>query len=198
MKCGSDSIHITLQKFGCDKEHGEGTMFCGVFDGHGRHGHRVSRSVRDRLPNILARSWQRLQPCLDDIRNYSSFSSSSNSDDSETDNNNIVSDHYHQHFMMRGDPSHIFAWKESFHAAYKKMDKELARGDFDTLSSGTTAVALIKQVTGLLYNIMTSLFNVLCLTNLMMNLGMSYTRRITGTLDDQCVYTYVHKHTYLL
>ena len=99
----------------------------------------MSRSVRDRLPKILARSWQHRQACLDDRRHYTSPSLSTSSDDSEADNDSLM-------MMMGGDASQIFAWKESFLAAYGKMDKELARGDFDSLSSGTTAVALIKQV----------------------------------------------------
>lgn len=39
-----------VQHFGGEK----GSFFCGVFDGHGPSGHRVSQYVRDRLPSKLS------------------------------------------------------------------------------------------------------------------------------------------------
>ena len=50
------------------------------------------------------------------------------------------------------DAAHVIAWKESFLVAFEQMDGELLRGDFDSHSSGTTAVALVKQV-GIIYHI---------------------------------------------
>ena len=48
---------ITLQDFGCLKE----GVFCGVFDGHGPHGHTVAQIVRDFLPQQLASNLKSLQ-----------------------------------------------------------------------------------------------------------------------------------------
>ncbi|XP_027363656.1 probable protein phosphatase 2C 33 [Abrus precatorius] len=38
----------------CNKE---GTVFCGVFDGHGPHGHTVAKKVRDSFPLKLIAQW---------------------------------------------------------------------------------------------------------------------------------------------
>ena len=70
--------------------------------------------------------------------NAMSFSTSRSSD------TNIVGVASHRH--MEDEPAHVIAWKESFLVAFKQMDGELLRGDFDSHSSGTTAVALVKRV----------------------------------------------------
>lgn len=114
----------------------EDMVFCGVFDGHGADGHRVARNVRDVLPQRLASIWKSQQQAAKET----AFSS----DDSETEDFILGESDYFSD--MAGDPSLITAWKESFVAAYKLMDRELLINDHvDCVSSGTTAVSLVKQ-----------------------------------------------------
>jgi hypothetical protein len=55
---GGDPLSpVTLQDFGCLK----GGVFCGVFDGHGPHGHTVAQLVRDFLPQKLASNLKSLK-----------------------------------------------------------------------------------------------------------------------------------------
>ncbi|MCO5600825.1 hypothetical protein L7F22_054941 [Adiantum nelumboides] len=121
---------IVWEKFGSQED----LVFCGVFDGHGPDGHRVARNVRDVLPQKLAASWKSAQAALDAV---------SSSDDSENESCRLERDH---HGDVIGDPSLIMAWKESFVAAYKVTDRELLMNDYlDCVSSGTTAVTLVKH-----------------------------------------------------
>lgn len=99
------------------------TVFCGIFDGHGPDGHLVARSVRDTLPLRLASCWQSADPRQGDGVSH----------------------------KASGDPHLVTAWKESFLNAYKLMDRELLLNDnVDCVSSGTTAVTLVKQGNDLL------------------------------------------------
>lgn len=111
-------------------------VFCGVFDGHGPDGHLVARNVRDTLPQKLASSWQ--------SRQQATKRRAFLSDDSETDSLCLRECDLFGEFD--GDASLITAWKESFVTAYKLMDRELLINDHvDCVSSGTTAVTLVKQ-----------------------------------------------------
>lgn len=108
------------------------TVFCGVFDGHGPHGHLVSRNVRDILPVKLASCWQALQvPCLVQEKHKLE---------------NPVEKQHVSRGNIAGHPNLISVWEESFQNAYKLMDRELLTDDdIDCVFSGTTAVTLVKQ-----------------------------------------------------
>ena len=43
-----------------------GTVFCGVFDGHGPHGHLVAKNVGAILPDMLASCWNS-RDCQQDL-----------------------------------------------------------------------------------------------------------------------------------
>ncbi|KAI5074319.1 hypothetical protein GOP47_0010280 [Adiantum capillus-veneris] len=123
---------IVWEKFASQED----LVFCGVFDGHGPDGHRVARNVRDVLPQKLAASWKSTQQVARD--------NASSSDDSENESSSQREMDYSGDGI--GDPSVIMAWKESFVAAYKVTDRELLVNDYvDCVSSGTTAVTLVKH-----------------------------------------------------
>eukprot|EP00250_Pteridium_aquilinum_P012986 c21063_g2_i1 orf=279-1550(-) len=106
-----------------------GTIFCGVFDGHGPHGHLVAKNVGDILPRKLASCWQSVYEAA---KRLPSSSPESHSDGTG------------EEFSQDWDS--IDAWKDSLVKAYKLMDRELLLNDrVDCVSSGTTAVTLVKQ-----------------------------------------------------
>ncbi|KAI5070681.1 hypothetical protein GOP47_0015024 [Adiantum capillus-veneris] len=105
-----------------------GTIFCGVFDGHGPLGHLVARTVIDVLPMKLAACWQSIFEMSK--RPLSSL---------------VGVDVTIKHFIT--DTDTIQAWKNSLVEAYKLMEWELIMNNrLDCVSSGTTAVTLVKQV----------------------------------------------------
>lgn len=121
MKGVNQDAMLVLEDFAAQT----GTTFCGVFDGHGPDGHLVARWVRDLLPQKLASCWQATNKSGRDLMQQGSGS-----------------------FLVRagGDPQLIMAWTESLIKAHKQMDRELLSHDeFDCVSSGTTAVTLVKQ-----------------------------------------------------
>lgn len=148
----TDGIYITndaknffgllFQNF-CTKD----TIFCGVFDGHGPSGHRVAKRVRDSFPLKLIAQWELHH----------------NNKDGLSDNRNPMANHKSEDIGLRmvGEKSSLTvqehnctntmkALKESLLKACKIMDKELKlHPDIDCFCSGTTAVALVKQVRGL-------------------------------------------------
>ncbi|PSS05740.1 Protein like [Actinidia chinensis var. chinensis] len=107
----------------------EDGTFCGVFDGHGPHGHLVARKVRDMLPLML----------LSFLNSWRSGSSTS----CFTGN----------HKTDRGNPQEGAEeekagslWREAFLKSYKAMDKELkSHPNLDCFCSGSTAVTIVKQ-----------------------------------------------------
>ncbi|KAJ0971383.1 hypothetical protein J5N97_019342 [Dioscorea zingiberensis] len=104
-------------------------VFCGVFDGHGRNGHMVSRLVRDYLPSILLNQYNALM--LADVGELTDSDDRSSVDDED-----------------RSSPStDLFdEWKEACISGFKAMDRELkVHPDMDCSYSGTTAVTIIKQ-----------------------------------------------------
>lgn len=104
-------------------------FICGVFDGHGPHGHHVSRNVRDILPAKIVSSWQTLQASAMLARR-----------------NDSPEKLFDSRGSLGGDPDHVSLWEETFHNAYDLMDRELwADEDVDCVYSGSTAVTLIKQ-----------------------------------------------------
>ncbi|XP_071696619.1 probable protein phosphatase 2C 52 isoform X2 [Rutidosis leptorrhynchoides] len=107
----------------------EDVTFCGVFDGHGPHGHLVARKVRDTLP-------VKLFSYLDSYESKKNQSSS---------------------ICCNGDPAALeevdcekdkseLLYREAFLKSYKAMDKELkSLPNLDCFCSGSTAVSIIKQ-----------------------------------------------------
>jgi serine/threonine protein phosphatase PrpC len=104
-------------------EHG---AFCGVFDGHGKNGHIVSRTVRNRLPSLLLNQ----KNALEKIKTVG-------------DHNNEKADG-----GLAPLPSESFhKWKEACICAFKVMDKEIKLQEgLDCSCSGTTAVVVVRQV----------------------------------------------------
>ncbi|XP_019455584.1 PREDICTED: probable protein phosphatase 2C 33 [Lupinus angustifolius] len=123
----------------CSKE---GTIFCGVFDGHGPFGHRVAKRVRDSFPLKLIAQWDLHHKNKDGLSDHSSAAGSCNSDIGFrlADEKPIVTDN------ELGGTNAILTLRESFLKASKFMDKELKlHPDIDCFCSGTTAVTLVKQ-----------------------------------------------------
>ncbi|XP_057505766.1 probable protein phosphatase 2C 52 isoform X2 [Actinidia eriantha] len=110
----------------------EDVTFCGVFDGHGPHGHLVARKVRDMLPLTL----------LSFLHSYE-LKRSGSSTSCFTGN----------HKPDGGDPwedaeeeKAASLWREAFLKSYKAMDKELkSHPNLDCFCSGSTAVTIVKQ-----------------------------------------------------
>ena len=113
----------------------EDVIFCGVFDGHGPHGHLVARKVRDVLPIKL----------LSFLHSYQSRWNGSNttcfkgnlkrSDGGDSEKDCSAEDKLNS------------IWRESFLKSYKAMDKELrSHPNLDCFCSGSTAITIVKQV----------------------------------------------------
>ncbi|KAF0896577.1 hypothetical protein E2562_025513 [Oryza meyeriana var. granulata] len=116
------------------------TVFCGVFDGHGPHGHLIARKVRDILPSRLC----------DLIYEDCGDSPTTNSDGSTLEENlSLYADAECGSPTLAGQKEHLeffIAMKESFRKAFKIVDKELKlQLNIDSICSVTTAVTLIKQ-----------------------------------------------------
>ncbi|XWS63382.1 hypothetical protein CRYUN_Cryun06bG0092300 [Craigia yunnanensis] len=111
----------------------EDVTFCGVFDGHGPHGHLVARKVRDALPLKL----------LSSVHSYQSRQNGSGrtcfkGNSKESDGGN----------SEEGSAEDILnsLWRETFMQSYKAMDKELrSHPNLDCFCSGSTAVTIVKQ-----------------------------------------------------
>ncbi|XP_073000044.1 probable protein phosphatase 2C 12 [Typha latifolia] len=116
---------ILCQGYGME----EGVL-CGVFDGHGRSGHVVSRMVRDYLPSLLLSERNAILLASEGyMYSDSDDTSSINDDDSPV-----------------SSPDMFDEWKEACINAFRAMDKELKhQNNFDCTFSGTTAVSIIKQ-----------------------------------------------------
>ncbi|KAK4368541.1 hypothetical protein RND71_012333 [Anisodus tanguticus] len=111
----------------------EDVTFCGVFDGHGPHGHLVARKVRDALPLKLVSILQ----SFDSKRNGSTANCCSGNpklDVMEPDKDGGMEDKVD------------YLWREAFLKSYKAMDKELrSHPNLDCFCSGSTAITLVKQ-----------------------------------------------------
>lgn len=118
--------------------------FCGVFDGHGPYGHMVARRVRDALP-ILLRSEMENKP-----EDQEAAASNENGEVMRRFDDFLEDDEGCE--MVEAEetekvPEVHIPLKNSILKAYKLMDKELKlHPTIDCYCSGTTAVALIKQV----------------------------------------------------
>ncbi|ONI18730.1 hypothetical protein PRUPE_3G235000 [Prunus persica] len=112
----------------------EDAIFCGVFDGHGPHGHLVARKVRDALPVKLLSFLHSYQSRLNGSSKTCFKGNLKRSDggDSEKD--------------ASAEEKLNVTWREAFLKSYKAMDKELrSHPNLDCFCSGSTAVTLVKQ-----------------------------------------------------
>ncbi|MCL7032480.1 hypothetical protein MKW94_021871 [Papaver nudicaule] len=111
----------------------EDAIFCGVFDGHGPHGHLVSRKVRDTLPSKLL-SFLHSQESKGNRSNINCFTRKSKLDEGNSERGISTEDQLSS------------KWKEAFLKSYKSMDKELrSHPSLDCFCSGSTAVTIVKQ-----------------------------------------------------
>lgn len=109
-------------------------IFCGVFDGHGPHGHLVSRRVRDTLPlkilSLLNSSPGKEGGSSGTYSNGGLQSEAAAAEKNDSSEDNISS-----------------LWRDIFLKSYKAMDKELrSHPNLDCFCSGSTAVSIVKQV----------------------------------------------------
>lgn len=113
----------------------EDVTFCGVFDGHGPHGHVVARKVRDALPVKLLSFLHSCQS-RENGSNQTCFKGSSmKSELGGSEKDGSVEDKLNS------------LWREAFMKSYKAMDKELkSNPNLDCFCSGSTAVTIVKQV----------------------------------------------------
>lgn len=103
----------------------EDGAFCGVFDGHGKNGHIVSKLVKKRLPSLIQSQKNALSQ-TDALADDDSFQN-------ETEVELLPSKKFH-------------IWKEACISAFKAMDKEIKlQENLDSSCSGTTAVVVIRQ-----------------------------------------------------
>ena len=116
-----------------------------MFDGHGPYGHLVAKRVRDLLPVKLGADL-----AMEDGRETSSSNIKSNTNEvrspEHTDRGDTV---ISSEAEQNGEYAEIFpALRTSFLKAFHVMDRDLKlHKNIDCFFSGTTAVAVIKQVT---------------------------------------------------
>ncbi|CAN7138745.1 hypothetical protein HID58_037354 [Brassica napus] len=103
--------------------------FCGVFDGHGPHGHLVSRKVRESLPVRLL-----------------SFVQSKQNGTSKSDSQEAAGKEKEEKEEANEEDKLKLLWEEAFLKAFSAMDKELrSHPNVECFCSGSTAVTVIKQ-----------------------------------------------------
>jgi len=116
----------------------EDVTFCGVFDGHGPHGHLVARKVREALPLKLL-SFLHSSESGQNGSGKTCFRGSMKPESGESEKDVTAEDKLSS------------MWREAFMKAYKAMDKELrSHPNLDCFCSGSTAVTVVKQVDQLL------------------------------------------------
>ncbi|KAG8641471.1 probable protein phosphatase 2C 52 [Manihot esculenta] len=112
----------------------EDMTFCGVFDGHGPHGHLVARKVRDALPIKLLSFLHSNQSKQNGSGQTCFKGNSKKSDVLDSEKDGPTEDKLNS------------AWREAFLKSYKAMDKELrSHPNLDCFCSGSTAVTIVKQ-----------------------------------------------------
>ncbi|KAL9257742.1 putative protein phosphatase 2C 1 [Drosera capensis] len=110
----------------------EDVTFCGVFDGHGPHGHLVARKVRDSLPLKLLSflNSEQIKPVETDA---GCCDATPKLDTVDSEKDVLVDDK-------------LCTWREAFLKSFKAMDKELkSHPNVDCFCSGSTAVTVVKQ-----------------------------------------------------
>ncbi|KAL3520481.1 hypothetical protein ACH5RR_018630 [Cinchona calisaya] len=125
------------------------TVFCGVFDGHGPHGHMVAKRVRDSLPLKLSAHWEVNIKGDDVLREISQNRTGSMNSEDMSPSFVSADEESRASIDVEGAEKHpeVFqTLKESFMKAFKVMDRELKMyTNIDCFCSGTTAVTLVKQ-----------------------------------------------------
>ncbi|GAB2285341.1 hypothetical protein Dimus_019795 [Dionaea muscipula] len=114
----------------------EDVTFCGVFDGHGPHGHLIARKVRDALPLKLLSFLNsgQMKEVAADVVQCDDGNPIPDSGDSNSKKDVLVEDKLNS------------LWREAFLKSYKAMDKELkSHPNVDSFCSGSTAVTIVKQ-----------------------------------------------------
>ncbi|CAM8941349.1 unnamed protein product [Rhodiola kirilowii] len=112
----------------------EDVTFCGIFDGHGPHGHLVSRNVRDKLPLKL----------LSSLRSSKLKQNGSGRTWIKGGTKNSIAGELEKDEDAE-DKLNLF-WMETFLKSFKSMDKELrSHSSIDSFCSGSTAVTVVKQ-----------------------------------------------------
>lgn len=107
----------------------ENAAFCGVFDGHGKNGHVVSKIVNSRLSPLIL-SQKKVHAKIDTVQKGDKI----NHVDTDEDNSSAPNTNCHE-------------WKEAILDAFRVMEKELKlQENIDSTCSGTTAVVVIRQV----------------------------------------------------
>ncbi|CAI8584962.1 unnamed protein product [Vicia faba] len=110
----------------------QGMILCGVFDGHGPLGHKVSQFIRDNLPLKLAAAIKMAQQKAN--RYYDAT-------DADTETFDDVHNGSHRHNNIS-----LASWEGCFLKSFDEMDEHLAQEvNTDSYCSGCTAVTLIKQ-----------------------------------------------------
>lgn len=112
---------------------GDDVTFCGVFDGHGPHGHVVARKVRDALPLKLLSFLHSYE--TKEVRSSATCCNiDPKSDSADADKDVLVEDNISS------------MWRDAFLKSFKAMDKELrSHPTLDCFCSGSTAVTIVKQ-----------------------------------------------------
>nr|AFK42819.1 unknown [Lotus japonicus] len=111
----------------------EDGAFCGVYDGHGRYGHIVSKMVNSHLPSLI----------LSQGNAPVEINKIENGDDNTPSNFNTVEDDL--------APKNFQKWKRAIVSAFMVMDKLVKlQENLDCSCSGTTAVVVIRQGEGLI------------------------------------------------
>lgn len=129
---------VVMENFGSK----DGTIFCGVFDGHGPQGHLVSKRVRDVLPMKLSANLGR-----DEYKEMSNSSITNGTTEGGTAKPVVEdADAAFGTVENEGYPEIFTALRTSFLRAFYVMDRDLkSHKNIDCLFSGTTAVTVIKQ-----------------------------------------------------
>ncbi|GAU17162.1 hypothetical protein TSUD_177920 [Trifolium subterraneum] len=109
-----------------------GMIFCGVFDGHGPLGHKVSQFIRDNLPSKLSEAIKMAQE-----KSFKYYDA--NDADTETFHDAYNDSNRHNNITL---PS----WEGCFLKSFDEMDDHLAQEvNTDSYCSGCTAVTVIRQ-----------------------------------------------------
>jgi len=129
---------VVVKNFGSK----DGTIFCGVFDGHGPQGHLVSKRVRDILPMTLSANMGR-----DEYKEMSNSSVTNGTTEGGLGKPVVEDTDAALGTAENGGFPEIFtSLRTSFLRAFYVMDRDLkSHKDIDCLFSGTTAVTVIKQ-----------------------------------------------------
>lgn len=119
-------------------------LFCGVFDGHGPSGHKVARHVRDTLPVNLSAA---LKFSRINRSKYSDVDLVDEDDDDNNDNHNNNDDTIHCVSNANSRNLSLPSWEASLLETFKETDEVLCQdSSIDSFCSGSTAVAVVKQV----------------------------------------------------